>query len=60
MTKFSFYDSVGAYQILDVYKILEENKKNNLVSNLDKKEHIIKLDEEANPIILYYEFKDAE
>ena len=56
-SKFGFYDSVGAYMILDAYEVLEEFEKNNMLSNIDKKENLMKIDEESNPIILYYEFK---
>jgi len=60
MTKFSFYDSFGAYQILDAEDIFEEIGKKNLANHIDKKEQLDLLNEESNPVIFYYEFKDAE
>jgi len=60
MTKFSFYDSVGAYQILDAYHVFDEIKKNNIVNNIDKNEQLHFINEESNPVIFYYEFKEKK
>jgi len=35
-------------------------KENNLLPGLDKMDQLRKLDEESNPVIFFYEFKDAE
>lgn len=59
-SNFGFYDSSGAYMMINAYEVFEEVEKNNIVSNLDKKEQLLKLKEDDNPVIFYYEFKDAK
>ena len=58
-----FSDGRGIYQIIsggfreELYQEIQDNK---LASNLDKLDELKKLNEEGNPVIFYYEFKDAE
>ena len=63
--KFVFADKKGAYSVLNVqYDNLNDFKnaiKNNeTVPDLDKSDQLMKLDEESNPVIFFYEFIDAE
>ena len=63
LTKFQFSDKVGAYQIItpdDMPFFLEAIEKNYLAGNLDKINQLRKLNEESNPVIFYYEFKNAK
>ena len=56
-------DEKGAYEIIqpdNMDSFIKELKNNRLVSNIDKLDELKKLNEEANPVIFYYEFKDAE
>ena len=62
--RFMFSDAKGAYELLDTQNghVLDEFqsaiKNNEIVPNLDKLEQLKKLNEESNPIIFLYEFKD--
>ena len=58
-----YLDGKGAYEIIQpnaMEEFVKKIKDNELVSNLDKLDELKKLTEEANPVIFYYEFKDAE
>jgi len=64
-SRFVFADEKGAYSILDVqYDDLDDLKsaikKNETVHDFDKSNQLLKLDEESNPVIFFYEFNDAE
>ena len=59
---FRFSDSKGAYEILDTQESFFNDfqraiKNNEIVPDLDKLDELFKLEEDANPVILYYEFK---
>ncbi len=63
ITTFVFSDAHGAYEVPDEYWLPEFQqlvKKNEVVPGLDKVDQLMKLDEESNPVIFYYEYKDAE
>ena len=58
--EFAFSDSKGAYVIKaeNAKKRLKEAIRNNeTVLDLDKADGLLQLEEDANPVILYYEFK---
>lgn len=58
--KFVFSDTKGAYEIIPpiiLNRFLETIKNNEVVPGLDKLDQLMKLNEESNPIILFYEFK---
>jgi hypothetical protein len=60
---FIFSDSKGAYEVPDQYwlpKFQESHRKNEVAPDLDKADQLMKLNEESNPVIFYYEYKDAE
>jgi len=57
---FAFSDSNGAYEILHVElmeNFVEEIRNDKIVSDFDKLEQLKQLDDESNPVILFYEFK---
>jgi hypothetical protein len=57
---FVFSDSKGAYEILQNTSIelfLKSIRNNEVVPGLDKKDELLRLNEESNPVIFYYEFK---
>ena len=62
MPKLGSFDAKGVYYYLtDSYvlnKLQEAAKAGTLSPNLDKLEEIKQLEEDANPILFYYEFKD--
>ena len=54
------YDSNGAYYYLpqhDMHLLISSAKESGLQPNLDRLEEIKNLEEDANPVIFYYEFK---
>jgi len=58
--KFVFSDTKGAYDILhglSIKSFQESIRKNETVSELNKADELLKLDEESNPVLFYYEFK---
>lgn len=58
--EFRFSDSKGAFVIKDVNakkRLLEAIRNNETVPELDKTDELLQLDENANPVIFYYEFK---
>ena len=58
-----FSDAKGMYEIPDdswLPRFKELAKNGKIVQGLDKMDQLIKLDEEPNPIIFFYEYKDAE
>ena len=55
-----FSDSKGAYEVLStnmLEKLKESIRRNEVVPDLDKKDELLELNEESNPIIFFYEFK---
>jgi hypothetical protein len=61
--RFIFFDAKGAYEILHTNMIddFQESMRNNeLLPGLEKAEQLMELNTESNPVIFYYEFKDAE
>ena len=58
--RFHFSDTRGAYQILHpdlLNKIKMSIRRNEVVSSLDKADLLLKLNEDSNPVIFFYEFK---
>jgi len=60
--RFMFSDSKGAYEVFNpqydgFINLLKSIKENETVSDLDKMNQLMNLDEESNPVIFYYEFK---
>ena len=60
--KFVFADEKGAYSILDtqlddIDDFKSAIRNNETVPNLDKSDQLMKLTEESNPVIFFYEFK---
>ena len=58
--KFAFSDSKGAYEILNsqlIESFKESIRNNELVPDLDKLDELLNLEEDANPVIFYYEYK---
>ena len=59
---FVFADAQGAYVLLDTQSRALNDfrsavKNNEIVPDLDKLDELMKLEEDANPVILFYEFK---
>ena len=60
---FIFSDKQGAYEIIQsvpsqIFESFQESiRKNELVPDLDKLDELLKLEDDANPVIFYYEFK---
>ncbi|MDD4686441.1 MAG: 6-bladed beta-propeller [Clostridia bacterium] len=55
-----FSNSKGAYEVLPssmIEKLQESIRRNEVVPDLDKKDELLKLNKESNPIIFFYEFK---
>ena len=55
---FKSTDKKGALEVVSRDQF--EYFKSSLLPNIDNRENLLALNEEANPIIFYYEFKDAE
>ena len=58
--RFIFSDKKGAYEIVQPYlfsRFLKSIRNNDVVPNLDKLDELLKLTEDSNPVIFYYEFK---
>ena len=58
-----FSDNKDVYKIIDTNDIefyIQYAKEDKIVSTLDKLGDLKRLDEESNPIIFYYEYKDTE
>ena len=61
--RFIFSDAKGVYDILDTQYLNMLNdfqnaiKNNEIIPDLDKLDQLMKLNEDANPIIFYYEYK---
>ena len=58
--KFVFSDSKGAYEIMDHYNLeifLKSIRNNEIVPGLDRLDELLQLEEDANPVIFYYEYK---
>jgi hypothetical protein len=60
-------DGKGVFEIIqpgegeeEMSSFIQEIENNQLASTLDRLEELKKLGEESNPVIFYYEFKDAE
>ena len=57
---FTFSDSEGSFEILldnQIENLKASIRNNETAPDLDKADEILKLDEDANPIIFFYEFK---
>ena len=57
---FAFFDSKGVYEILQnrsIERFQESIRNNEVVPELDKLDELLKLEDDANPIIFYYEYK---
>ena len=57
---FAFSDSDGAYEILitlAIERFQESIRNNEVVPELDRLDDLLKLEDDANPVIFYYEFK---
>ena len=57
---FVFSDSKGAYEILhdkQIANLRESIINNEVLTELDKMNELLQLNEESNPVILYYEYK---
>jgi len=58
--RFIFSDKKGAYEVVHPRffdKFLTSVRKKEVVPNLDKLDELLKLTEDSNPVIFYYEFK---
>jgi len=58
--RFKFSDRQGSYEVIppDIFEGLKRSIKNNeIVPDMDKADQLMKLSEESNPIIFFYEFK---
>jgi hypothetical protein len=58
--RFMFSDAKGTYEVIHpegMYLFLEDIENDNLADRTDKREQLLALTEESNPVIFYYEFK---
>ena len=61
--EFIFSDSNGVYETYyrhSLEKFLEFIKEGKIADNLDKREQLMKIDENSNPVIFYYSYDDTE
>ena len=57
---FAFSDTKGVYDVLNtmfIEQFKESIRNNEIVSELDKVNELLELEDDANPVIFYYEFK---
>ena len=57
---FSCFDENGAYEIYTAGEFINIRDRNLLNSNIDKRNRLSSINNESNPIIFYYEFKNPK
>jgi len=64
--KFVFADKNGVYELINSADtrtrttLVQHIENDNILPDMDKIDQLRKLNEDSNPVIFYYEFKDAE
>jgi hypothetical protein len=61
MTKFNFFDENGAYEYIDtgysMSNLIEQIANGKLAADLENMDKLLKLTDDSNPVIFYYQFK---